>query len=96
MPRNKATANATLKVNERTNVTLAGTWVSDSVDTDYWVGSVRRLPDYFLLDASVTWALDDHVSLKLTGKNLLDTRYETVWGYATPGRTLFAELTAQY
>jgi vitamin B12 transporter len=96
VPRNKATANATLKVNERTNVTLAGTWVSDSVDTDYWVGSVRRLPDYFLLDASVTWALDDHVSLKLTGKNLLDTRYETVWGYATPGRTLFAELTAQY
>lgn len=96
VPRHKITAGAAWKADERTTVTLRGTWVGDSVDTDYAVGSIRGLPDYFLLDAGVSWAWTDNVSVSLTGKNLLDQDYETIWGYGTAGRTVFAELTARY
>ncbi|MBS1181451.1 MAG: TonB dependent Vitamin outer rane receptor [Proteobacteria bacterium] len=96
VPRHKITAGATLKADERTTLTLRGTWVGDSVDTDYSVGTVRQLPDYFLLDAGLTWDLSDTVSISLTGKNLLDENYQTIWGYGTAGRTIYAELTAHY
>lgn len=96
VPRHKVTAGATLKANDRTTLTLRGTWVGDSVDTDYSVGEVRHLPNYVLLDASVTWDWSDSVSISLTGKNLLDENYQTIWGYGTAGRAVYAELKARY
>lgn len=96
VPRHKLTLGAGWKANEKTRLSLKGTWVGDSVDTDYSVGSVRRLPDHFLLDAGISYAINDNVSASLTGKNLLDQHYETIWGYGTPGRTVYAALTARY
>lgn len=96
VPRHKVTAGATLKANDRTTLTLRGTWVGDSVDTDYSVGEIRHLPNYFLLDAGLTWDWSDNVSISLTGKNLLDENYQTIWGYGTAGRAVYAELKARY
>lgn len=96
VPRHKASMGASWAAYERTTLSLRGTWVSDSVDTDYWEDRVHRLPDYFLVDAGVTWAYDDRLSLSLTGKNLFDRKYETVWGYGTPGRTVYASLSFKY
>jgi vitamin B12 transporter len=96
VPRHKVTAGATVKVDERTAVNLRGTWVGDSIDTDYAVGARRQLPDYLLIDAGLTWDWTDNVSLSLTGRNLLDQDYETVWGYGTAGRSVFAAVTAKY
>lgn len=96
VPRHKVTTGATLKANDRTTLTLRGTWVGDSIDTDYSVGQIRQLPNYFLLDAGLTWDWTDNVSLSLTGKNLLDEKYQTIWGYGTTGRAVYAELKARY
>lgn len=96
VPRHKVTAGATLKASDRTTLTLRGTWVGDSVDTDYSVGEIRHLPNYFLLDAGLTWDWSDSVSISLTGKNLLDEHYQTIWGYGTAGRAVYAELKAHY
>lgn len=96
VPHHKATLGATWAALERTTLSLRGTLVSDSVDTDWSVGAVRRLPDYVLIDAGITRAIDDHVSVSLTGKNLLDRRYQTVWGYGTPGASVYAALTVRW
>jgi vitamin B12 transporter len=97
VPRHNVSAGANWAAWEKTNLMLRGTWVQDSVDTDYRSGgTVRRLPDYFLLDSGVSWSWTDRVSISLTGKNLLDRKYETVWGYGTPGRTVYASLTFRY
>ncbi len=96
VPRHKATLGAAWNALERTTLTLRGTLVSDSVDTDWNVGAVRRLPDYVLVDAGITHKIDDRISVSLTGKNLLDRHYQTIWGYGTPGASVYASLTARY
>jgi vitamin B12 transporter len=96
VPHHKASLGASWLAYERTTLNLRGTWVSDAVDSDFWNGGVRRLPDYFLVDAGVNWAWDDRISVALTGKNLFDRKYETVWGYGTPGRTVYASLSFKY
>lgn len=96
VPSHKATIGAAWNALEKTTLTVRGTLVADSIDTDWSVGAVRRLPDHVLIDAGITREIDDHVSVSLTGKNLLDRRYQTVWGYGTPGASIYAALTVRY
>jgi outer membrane cobalamin receptor len=39
------------------------------------------------LDAALTAGLGPRLDVFLRVDNVLGTRYETVWGYGTPGRT---------
>jgi len=102
VPRHKVTAGATATPFEKTTVSVRGTFVSDMQDTDYsivlpdWSSPVRTLPAYFLLDATVKYALTDNLEFSLKGKNLLDRKYETVWGYGTPGASVYAGVTAKF
>lgn len=102
VPRHKLTAGATATPFEKTTVSVRGTFVSDMTDTDYaivlpdWSSPVRTLPAYFLLDATVRYALTENLEFSLRGKNLLDRRYETVWGYGTPGASVYAGVTAKF
>jgi len=102
VPRHKATVGATVTAIEKTTVSVRGTWVDDMRDTDYSVilpdfsSPVRKLPTYFLLDATVTYRLTDTFDLTLRGRNLLDQRYQTVWGYGTPGASVYAGLSARF
>ena len=41
---------------------------------------------YVLWDASASWRARSGLRLELSGRNLLDTAYEDLRGYATPGR----------
>ncbi len=60
---------------------------NDSMYTDEEVKNV--LDAYFLLNASVAykWNLNEHNKLRISGmvRNVLDTDYQTSWGYAMPG-----------
>jgi vitamin B12 transporter len=102
VPRNKATLGATATPFDKTSVSLRGTWVTGMVDTDYsvvlpdWSSPVRELPSYFLLDATISYRLTDTIEATLRGKNLLDRKYETVWGYGTQGASVYAGLTARF
>jgi len=45
---------------------------------------------YALLHARLRWQVEPGLRLDLEGKNLLDTAYEDIRGYASPGRELLA------
>ncbi|HTY11408.1 MAG TPA: TonB-dependent receptor [Bacteroidota bacterium] len=53
-------------------------------------GSQERLPDYSRLDARVAYQAADFVSLYISGENLFNISYQTIYDYPMPGRTLFA------
>ena len=41
-------------------------------------------PDYFVLRASATYRINDHVSIWIRGENLTDRNYQPVLGYFAP------------
>lgn len=102
VPRHKLTAGATAAPFEKTTVSVRGTFASDMTDTDYsivlpdWSSPVRTLPAYLLVDATVKYALTENLEFSLRGRNLLDRKYETVWGYGTPGASVYAGVTAKF
>ncbi|MDK9696237.1 MAG: TonB-dependent receptor [Siculibacillus sp.] len=102
VPRHKATMGATATPFEKTTVSVRGTLVSGMVDTDYsivlpdWSSPVRALPTWFLLDATGKYAPTDNLEFSLEGKNLLDRKYQTVWGYGTAGASIRAGVTAKF
>jgi outer membrane receptor protein involved in Fe transport len=48
--------------------------------------NTKWLSGYALWDASVSWRLRRNARLVFEGRNLLDTEYQDLRGYATPGR----------
>jgi len=52
----------------------------------------RRLPDYTLVNFRLSAPLAGGVSVYLAAENLFDTRYQIVYDYPMPGRTVFAGL----
>ena len=55
-------------------------------------GSQEKLPDYTLLGARVSYQVADFVNIYVSGENLLNNSYQTIYDYPMPGRTLFAGL----
>ncbi len=51
---------------------------------------IVTLESYWLVDLTVRYQLTDSIKLFARGSNLLDTEYEQVYGYRTPGRAAFA------
>ena len=51
---------------------------------------VVTLSNHWLLDLTVQFRITDDVRLFARGNNLLDSKYEQVYGYRTPGRTGYA------
>ena len=52
----------------------------------------KRLPDYTLLGAQVTYNATGYLQFLVTAENLFNASYQTIYGYPMPGRTLFAGL----
>ncbi|HEX2781424.1 MAG TPA: TonB-dependent receptor [Gemmatimonadaceae bacterium] len=78
--------------------TLTRTGARD--DYDYNAGLRRRLAPYTLIDAAAELPLRGRTTgthsllLTLRGENLGDAKYQSVYGYATQGRTLYLGLRA--
>lgn len=51
---------------------------------------VVTLSNHWLLDLTVQYRLTDSIKAFARANNLLDTEYEQVYGYRTPGRTAYA------
>ena len=70
-------------------------------DYDFGAGTRRRLEPYTLLDASVELPFAGApgraptLALTLRGENLGDSRYQNVYGFATPGRIVFVGVRAR-
>ncbi len=54
--------------------------------------SQMKLPDYTLLGANVSVRVAEFADVVLSGENLFNVSYQTIYGYPMPGMTLFAGL----
>ncbi len=102
VPRHKMGMGATITPFERTTLSLRGTFVAHLRDRDYSIvlanfsSPVRTLPSYFLLDANLAYKVNDNLEAHLRGRNLLNRKYETVWGYGAPGAAVYAGLSGRF
>ena len=51
---------------------------------------IVTLGNYWLVDLTAQFRISDGIKLFARANNLLDTEYEQVYGYTTPGRTAYA------
>jgi vitamin B12 transporter len=54
------------------------------------------MPDYTVLDATVSYDLTDATEVYLRVQNLTDEDYQQVNGYATAGRSVYLGLQAKF
>ena len=65
----------------------------ESVATIYENSSIND--DYFLLNANISYDINDNIQIYLKGTNLTNTEYEEIYGYGTKGIEIFAGLKAK-
>lgn len=83
---------------DSTRLTLDVRRVVDNLDQvwAYAGAPVLRLPDYTLVNLSVTHRLSETVSLQARVHNVTDSRHYDVMGYATQPRTLYVGFRATF
>ncbi len=87
-PRNKASLQMGRRVlHDRGQLNLELLYVGNRLDSNLEV-----LSQYFLLNLTGTYTLNDHWALFVRGANLLDDRYEEVYGYGTEGVAAYGGL----
>ena len=88
-PRDKFSAEAGARLFGRFDLAAHALWVGRRLDRDFsaYPYQTVALPGYLLLDAVVSTAVGPRLELFARVDNILDARYETVWGYGAPGRT---------
>ncbi len=86
-PRDKVSAAASARLFGRLDGALTALWVGRRLDRDYSAYPYETvvLPGYVLLGAALSLPVGPRLSLFVRAENLLDARYETVWGYGSPG-----------
>lgn len=87
------TADAGFWEKGRAQATVRG--VGERADVDF-NASRTILPGNATVDLNATWALTGNVSLIGKIDNLLDRDYEELYGYGTPGMTVFTGLRVEY
>lgn len=66
------------------------------LDTDFGTFQNVTLDAFTLIGLNAAYDIDDYFTLTLRGDNLLDEEYEEVFGYASPGRAVYAGLKANF
>ncbi|HQT91365.1 MAG TPA: TonB-dependent receptor, partial [Candidatus Kryptobacter bacterium] len=74
---------------ERADFNLTLEHIADLYGAD---NSQKKLADYTLAGAYVSYEAAQFVDVFLRVENLLNASYQTIYGYPMPGRTLFAGL----
>jgi outer membrane cobalamin receptor len=91
-PRHKFFAEANYNVNNFV-VNLNLKQISKLYGSDY---SRLCLPDYTLLNSSISYNLLKSIKLFIAGDNLFNQSYQTMYGYSMPGRTFRTGINLSY
>ncbi len=88
-PHDTFSAEAGTRLFGRFDLSARALWVGRRFDRDFsaYPYATVALPGYVLLDAVLTAPVGPQLELFLRLDNILDARYETVWGYGAPGIT---------
>jgi len=86
-PRDQFSAGAGLRLFGGVDLAARALWVGRRFDRDFSAFPYETvpLPGYVLLGAALTATLGPEIELFIRIDNILDVRYETVWGYGAPG-----------
>lgn len=84
----------------RANLKIVADYAGKSTDRFFppfpLPSEIVTLDDYWLLDATIGLDLNPTTNVYLRGTNLLDEEYEQVYGYRTPGRSIYAGLRLSF
>jgi len=47
------------------------------------------LDSYLLLSSTITYPITESTQFYFKGDNLMDSQYQTIFGYGTPGRSIY-------
>ena len=83
-PRNTVNFTGTWKPVAPLTLTLGGDWIVGREDAAALTGAQVDAPDYFVLRASATYQINEHVSVWLRGENLTDRNYQPALGFLAP------------
>jgi len=89
-PRDKFSGEAGLRLFGRFDLAANVLWVGRRLDRDFstYPYPTTTLPGYVLLGAVLSTDLGRDVEVFARIDNILNARYQTVWGYGSPGLTL--------
>jgi vitamin B12 transporter len=81
-------------LDERANLTLVADYGGTSADIFFppfpAPSEIVSLESYWLLDLTASYDINQNTSIFVRANNLLDEDYEQVFGYRTPGRSVYA------
>ena len=78
---------------EKLKINIGFIYNGESVATIYENSNIND--DYFLLNANISYEINDNILIYLKGTNLTNTEYEEIYGYGTKGIEIFAGLKAK-
>lgn len=84
------------QVTERLAGQVSVKHVAGRVDNDANTFTPIDMPDYTVVNAQVSYDLTDRTEAYLKVENLLDTDYQVVQGYGTPGRSVFLGIQSKF
>lgn len=96
VPRHTLTLSLDGDLSDRLSAGVEMIHVADRIDNDAMTFSPVALPDYTLLNAQMSYDLNDTTALYLKFENLTDKDYQPVSGYAGAGRSAYIGLQAKF
>jgi vitamin B12 transporter len=89
-PRDKFSAGIGVRLFGRLDLAATALWIGRRLDRDFSAYPYQTvgLPGYVLAGAALSAPVGPHLELYVGVENLFGVRFETVWGYGAPGRTL--------
>lgn len=88
-PENKTGFTADYKFNPNADINVEAIWVGNRQDIDFSTYNRITLKSYVLINLAGHYNLFGYLKFYARVENLLDTDYEEVFGYATPGLSLY-------
>lgn len=96
VPRHDLTLGVEAQMTEALKAVVTLQHVADVLDATSFGNPDAPLPDYTLVNATLTYTLSDKAEAYVRLENLLDEDYQTIRGYAQPGRSVFVGLRASF
>jgi len=98
VPENRGTITLDYYFPDNSHIGAIANYVGKRRDLDYstWPASDVTLENYTTVDLTYNTTLNDNLNLTVTAKNIFDEQYETVKGYSTEGRSIYATMEYRF
>jgi len=98
IPRNSASVALDYYFGEASHVGVIANYVGKRRDVDYSTYPAKdvTLKSYTTVDLTYNTTFKENFNLNITVKNIFDKKYETVKGYSTEGRSVYANLEYKF